>query len=95
MFVAGTERDADGKIEFCTMGTGTPTDDGHDDKCDVVWSSTGTGLITLDSLSSYPTCVSLGFDAAYGDQRCLTAPTGDKSGGRPEFTAYIAVQVNG
>ena len=95
VIVAGTERDPDAKTEFCSMGTGTPMEDGSNSKCDVVWSTTGSGLIRLDSLSGYPTCVSLGFDEVYGDQRCLTLATGDKNGGRPEFTAYIAVEVNG
>ncbi|MGB0111870.1 MAG: hypothetical protein WBP59_01485 [Ilumatobacteraceae bacterium] len=90
--VAGFERDPDGRIEFCSMGWGVPIDNGSNSECDVVWSVAGGGIHTLDGVAALPTCASVGF-AAFGDQRCIFAPTGDTNGGRPEFTSVIAIDV--
>ncbi|MGI9644501.1 MAG: hypothetical protein ACR2O6_04245 [Ilumatobacteraceae bacterium] len=95
VFVAGFERDPDGKVEFCTMGTGTPSDNGSNDDCDVVWSVAASGIYTLDSLTGLPTCAGLGYDAAFDGHLCMTLTTGDTNGGRPEFTSHVAVQVTG
>ncbi len=95
VFVAGFERDPDGKFEWCSMGTGTPTVNGSIDDCDVVWSVAAGGIFTLDSLSGLPSCAGLGFDPFYDAHRCMTLTTGDTNGGRPEFTSTVAVQVTG
>ena len=96
VYVNATERDADGLVEFCTAGLGTDVDHGSNGSCDVVWSVASSGLVTLDSINSYPLCVEIGFDGADPEQRCLTLTTGgDAPGGYPEFTAYVGVTVNG
>ena len=55
VYVNATERDADGLVEFCTAGLGTDVDHGSNGSCDVVWSVASSGLVTLDSINSYPT----------------------------------------
>jgi hypothetical protein len=96
VYIGATERDADGLIEFCSAGTGTSTDHGSNGGCDTVWSVSSSGLVTLGSLDSYPTCNEVGFDWANAEQRCLTITTaGLAPGGYPEFTAYVGVTVSG
>jgi hypothetical protein len=92
--IAALERDADGKVEFCTAGNGTPIDAGSNGDCDVVWSVATGGIVSLDSLTGYPLCTALGFDPVYADQHCLTLTTFGTPSGYPEITGYVAVQVN-
>ena len=92
--IAGLERDPDGKVELCAMGTGTPSDHSSNGDCDVVWSVASSGLVTRDSIDGFPTCTELGFDPVYSDGRCLTLTSAGSPGGYPDFTAYVAVKVN-
>jgi len=89
VFVAATERDPDGKIEFCSMGTGVPSEYGRSEDCDVVWNVASSGLITLDSLTGYPLCT----DPEHSGFRCLELVTPSEPSGYPEITAHIAVRV--
>lgn len=95
VFVQATERDADGLIEFCSMGTGVSSQYGSNAKCDVVWNVAASGIVSLDSLDSYPLCTALGYDEVYAGQRCMTLSSVGAPGSYPDITVDIAVDVVG
>jgi len=93
VIIQATERDADGLVEFCSMGNGVASQYGNNGDCDIVWNVAVSGLYTLDTLTGAPRCTDLGYEDANPEDRCLTLSTFGAPGGYPEITANVAVHV--
>lgn len=87
-YLVGFERDADGLVEFCSMGPDQTTP-GHDGSCDLQWNVADTGLTSLAALEGLPSCTSLGAAEQWAGDRCMSLTSTDAGGVR--FTALVAV----
>ena len=93
VYVSGSERDADGKSEFCTMGTGVAHDWGHNDACDAKWNVASSGLISVASIDSLTRCSELGLEGPAGDEGCVLLETVDHGDDYARFQVLVSIHV--
>ena len=92
--VRATERDGDGKIEFCTAGNGIPATPTYIDDCDAKSNVASTGLgVTVESIAALPSCASLGVAVPHPDARCKIIQSPDVGNDYPRFDAVVSFVV--
>lgn len=91
VYVTGYERDADGLVEFCSMGGGTMSDPGSNGDCDITWNTASTGIVDVAGISSLAPCTDFGVDPLVAAGRgCMLLETPDSAVG-PEFRVLLAM----
>jgi hypothetical protein len=93
--VAGSERDWDGKTEFCAMGYGIPNVAMEIDDCDakINVAQLGGGVWYLADVESAPTCASMGETIADADARCAWIGTPNHGGDYARFNVLISFSI--
>ena len=92
LYVSGSERDADGLAEFCTMGTGVFLDPGHSDSCDAKWNVASSGLVSVDSLAGLPRCAEFGI-AELADHACMLFETPSNGDDYARFEVVVSIRI--
>jgi hypothetical protein len=95
LYVSGSERDADGLVEFCSQGTGVAHEPGQNDDCDAKWNVASSGFYSGDSIDALPSCA--GFDVAdeFASARCMTFETADLGDDYPRFSVIVSFESLG
>ena len=93
VYVSATERDPDGKVELCTMGTGVPADQGHNDDCDVKWNAAGSGLVQPAQIAGLLSCDGFPTGNRFPGYRCMTVSTVPNGEDYPSITAVVAIRL--
>ena len=93
VYVSATERDPDGLVELCTMGTGVPDQSGRNDDCDVKWNAAGSGLVQPAQLAGLPSCDGFATGDRFPGYRCLTISTVPNGEDYPSITAVVAIRL--
>ena len=91
--VSGSERDADAKAEFCSMGTGVPHSPGSNGDCDAKWNVASSGLVSVGSIESLTPCSEHGIDGPAGDLGCLLLETLDQGDDYARFQVVVSYHV--
>lgn len=91
--VAGYERDADGKAEFCSMGTGAATQKGRNDDCDTKWNVASSGLVTVGSIDSLTRCSDFGIPEPTAGDGCMLLETLDEGKDYARFRVVVSLHV--
>jgi hypothetical protein len=92
--VQATERDADGKLEFCTLGSGVSDNSGRNDSCDIKWIVADSGLVKADQIEGFPACETLPTGDRFPGYRCMELTTEDRGSDYPKITAVVAIRVS-
>lgn len=93
VYVSVTERDPDGLVELCTMGTGVPDQSGRNDDCDVKWNAAGSGLVQPAQIAGLPSCDGFATGDRFPGYRCLTISTVPNGEDYPSITAVVAIRL--
>ncbi len=93
VYVSGSERDPDGKSEFCAMGTGVAHDWGHNDTCDAKWNVASSGIVSVASIDSLTRCSEFGLDGPAGDEGCVLLETVDHGDDYARFQVVVSYHV--
>lgn len=91
--VSGSERDADGKVEFCTMGTGAFAEAGRNDSCDAKWNVASSGLVTLGSIDSMARCSEFGIAEPTGSDGCMLLTTTNEGDDYARFEVVVSLHI--
>ena len=92
VYLTGSERDADGLAEFCTMGTGVFIDPGRNSSCDAKWNVASSGLVSVDGLAALPRCSQFGL-AELADHACMLLETPDEGDDYARFQVVVSIQI--
>ncbi|MGH9282510.1 MAG: hypothetical protein ACRD0S_06185, partial [Acidimicrobiales bacterium] len=94
IYVSASERDADGLVEFCSMGIGVAHTYGSNGSCDAKWNVAASGIVGVDTVKTLTDCTVFGLDpqvwTGKGCMQLETVPHGDDY---PRFTALVAVEL--
>jgi hypothetical protein len=94
VMVRGTERDWDGKIEFCTAGEGISDGPVYSADCDTKSNTAQLGSgFTLAQIEALPLCGNFGIDAGDPAARCAAIGTPDAGGDYARFTVVISFRI--
>ena len=83
------ERDADGKVEFCTGGFGAMYEPGSDGSCDWKWNVAASPTVRAGDLAQLPDCEGMGIEGS-GADGCLRIESQDMSGDYAAFWAIVS-----
>ncbi len=92
LYVSGSERDADGIAEFCSMGLGVAHDPGSNGDCDAKWNVASSGLVTVEGLDAMPRCSSFDLGGSFADAACMVCETADEGDDYARFQVLVSVQ---
>jgi hypothetical protein len=95
VYVSASERDADGLVEFCSMGTGVPHEAGSNGDCDAKWNVASSGIVSVDGIATMPRCTAFGLSEVYEDTACMQLETVSHGDDYPRFTAIVAFNISG
>ena len=96
VYVSASERDADGLVEFCSMGNGVPHEAGSNGDCDAKWNVASSGIVSVDSIATMPRCTAFGLSEVYKDTACIQLETVSSHGDDyARFTAIVAFNISG
>ena len=92
--ISGAERDADGLVEFCSMGGGVLLGTGYDKGCDVTWTSASSDpTMTTADFDDLPRCSQFELEDS-ADLPCLVLSSIDAgSGDYPLFWVVVSFEV--
>lgn len=90
IYVSGSERDADGKSEFCTMGTGAFHSAGSNSSCDAKWNVASSGLVQVDAIDSMARCSEFGVGGNWADAACMRLETADGGTDYARFSVIVS-----
>ena len=94
IYVSASERDADGLVEFCSMGIGVAHDYGSNGSCDAKWNVAASGIVSVDTVGGLPACTSFGLDPqVWAGKGCMQLETVSHGDDYPRFTALVAVEL--
>ena len=91
--MVGIERDADGKVELCTAGTGVFVESGSNGSCDWKWTVAHTGTVRAGGLAQLPECSHYGVDDA-GLDGCLRVESEDKGDDHPRYWFVVSYRYD-
>jgi hypothetical protein len=92
LYVSGSERDADGIAEFCSMGLGVALDPGSNGDCDAKWNVASSGLVTVESLGALPRCSEFDLGGTFTDAACMVFETPSNGDDYARFQVLVSVQ---
>ncbi|MGH9179308.1 MAG: hypothetical protein ACRD0N_12245, partial [Acidimicrobiales bacterium] len=94
IYVSASERDADGLVEFCSMGTGVAHEYGSNGSCDAKWNVASSGIVSVDSVDTLTPCTAFGLDPqVWAGKGCMQLETVSHGDDYPRFTALVAVEL--
>lgn len=89
-----TERDWDGKVEFCTAGNGISSGPLYIPECDTKSNTAQLGSgFTLAQIEALPLCGNFGVDAGDPTARCAAIGSPDHGGDYARFTVVISFRI--
>lgn len=91
--VSGSERDADGKVEFCSMGTGAAYEAGSNGDCDAKWNVASSGLVKVGGIDSLTRCSDHGIPDPRGADGCLLLQTLDEGDDYARFQVVVSLHI--
>jgi hypothetical protein len=90
----GNDLDADGKIEFCSIGNGIMAAGwGHNGKCDVKWNSAGSAIHLMEDFDTLPSCAPFALPDVGPTARCLVIETVHEGAGYPRFSVVVSFRL--
>ena len=92
--VQAVERDPDGRLEFCSGGTGVSDESGRSDMCDLMWNIASSGLVKADQTGSLPGCATFATGDRFPGYRCMQLTTTNHGSDYPNITAVVAIRVS-
>ena len=95
VYVSASERDADGLVEFCAMGSGVPHEYGSNGDCDAKWNVASSGIVSVDGIASMPRCTAFGLSEVWKDTACMQLETVSHGDDYARFTAIVAFNISG
>lgn len=94
IFVSGSERDADGRPDWCVLGSGAAArDSGKSAACDATWNVAALGFQTVASALDFPPCSELGVDDSPDGARCRVLTTPPRTDGYPQFEVTVSFTI--
>jgi hypothetical protein len=87
--MVGIERDADGRSDFCTAGTGVFMESGSNGGCDWKWTAARSGTVRAGDLAQLPECSHYGVDDA-GLDGCLRVESEDHGDDHPRYWFVVS-----